>query len=303
MSTQPKNQSIFTVAPPLRLILLTECKGECTYCHHEGLETACEHMPEILIENCAEAAETLALPEIALTGGEPTIISELDEIISKLQEVYHGNVSLTTNGYKLSSCHIVKPIHKLNLSISSFSKDVYEKYQKVNPYIAIESALVFPATHKCVNVVVTEDNYNEIQDVLTQCLKRGLSVDVMFELRKFSESELSRHRYILSIVEQYGRSYIHLGTTSTIVVIVSNDLRIRIKHPKLSKLTRWDICKSCENDTNCYEGLCAVRVYPNGLVTTCLSQEYHYIDGSIENRISEAYKSLAQSNSILSSLI
>jgi len=300
VSTFPMRRAL---APPLRLVLTTDCNGACKFCHHEGEPAKGLMLPLSSAVSCAETAEKMRIPEIALTGGEPTIHPDFSEIISGIQNVYHGCVSLTTNGFRLSKNEISVPLHKINLSISSFDADVYGRYQNVDPVLAITEMIKFPAEHKNVNIVITEDNYLEFDSILARCLEYSIPIDAMFELRDYTEKDSDRHNHIFNLVARYGASYFELGSTVMLVAPVNDNFRVRIKHPKFSKLLNRRICSRCEKASECHERICAVRVYPDGAVSPCLNRQYRCQAGDIGERIKEAYSLLRKDGYMLSTLL
>ena len=172
--------------PPLRLILTNQCNGKCAFCHKEGFKNKGTMDLETMYD-CANIAEELGIPSISLTGGEPTTREDLATIINGLQSRYSGHVCLTTNGYALSNLHnkISKPLHTANLSIVSFDKNVWEKYQNVVLPKALGDLQLLSATNKNLNIVITDDNFHEIDDIISYCIENSLSLDIMFRTKYF----------------------------------------------------------------------------------------------------------------------
>lgn len=281
--------------PTLRLVLNTNCNGNCAFCHHEGNPVK-ETMALSLICDCAEIAETLMIPTIALTGGEPTLRSDLSAIINDIQNRYHGNIGLTTNGYNLArlSTQINKPIHNLNISITSFSKNVYKKYQNVNPFEFMECLCDFPALNKNLNVVIVKENYQTIGEIVDLCLKHSISLDIMFELKDYSDFDIKMQQFVLHEICKLGRATVKLGLPPSLVINTDAKSKITVKHPKLSALVNWNVCRQCINSSSCLERICAVRVYPNGNVSPCLNNTISFSKGTIQQRICSAYDLFSQ---------
>ena len=278
------------IIPPLRLILTSKCNGYCEYCHHEGYAKNAIFMSRSAVLECAKIANELMIPTISFTGGEPTLYADLPTLIMDVQKVYKGNIGITTNGYQLDDiCNISTPIHMINLSLSSFNIDVYKRYQNVNPTTALKSLERFPAEHKKLNIVVTADNYIEIDKIIDYCVTKYISIDVMFELKEYSNKDIEMQKYIFSMVSIYGESFIQFGVTSTIIIKVNDKCIISLKHPVLSRMLKRHVCSICEFSSECYERICAVRVHPDNLVTACLNKKYSFSEGKISDRIKTAY--------------
>lgn len=160
------------MTPPLRIVLNSSCNGNCSFCHREGNSDNSIMDPTLVFE-CAEIAEKINIPHISLTGGEPTLRTDLEYLVAGIQSRYHGKLTLTTNGFALSRLakSITTPLHTVNLSMVSFSEDISQRYQNVNAYDAIQSLIHFPAINKNVNIVVVEENYQSINEIVEYCFK------------------------------------------------------------------------------------------------------------------------------------
>lgn len=280
----------YDLTPPLRLVLNTNCNGRCSFCHREGSEHQ-GSMESSLVYECAEVAERIKIPHVALTGGEPTLRADLADLIEGIQARYSGNVSLTTNGVQLQdlSKQIKIPLHTVNLSIVSFEERIYSKYQNVDPFNAIESLLSFPAKNRNLNVVVVEDTIESIVRIAEYSIEHALSMHIMFELRKISPTEEKTYSEIIKKLCNLGHCEMRYGSTPSLVVKTMKQSEIIIKYPKLSESIKWEVCEVCKNGDSCYEKVCAVRVYPGGLVSPCLNGQISYQSGSIAERITQAY--------------
>lgn len=290
-------ESINDMTPPLRIVLTSSCNGNCSFCHHEGNGDDGLMDPALVFE-CAEIAEKMQIPHISLTGGEPTLRTDLGYLISGIQSRYHGRLTLTTNGFALSRLgnSILKPLHTVNLSIVSFSQEVSRRYQNVNPFEAIQSLLSFPAINKNVNIVVVEENYQSITEIVHYCFDHSLPVHIMFELKDYSQADVNMQKYVMQELRKLGKYEKKAGTTPTLIIRTSGNRTVSIKHPKLSRSTKWNVCRDCNVQENCYERICAVRVYPNGMVTPCLNGHITFSDDSIGEGIMKAYKLFAPTN-------
>lgn len=280
----------YNLTPPLRLVLNTNCNGHCSFCHHEGNAYQGSMEPS-LVYDCADVAEQIKIPHIALTGGEPTLRADLANLIEGIQVRYKGNISLTTNGVQLQdvSKQIKTPIHTINLSIVSLEEKIYSKYQNVDPFKAIESLLNFPAKNRNLNVVIVEENIQNIESIVEYSIDHALSLHIMFELKNFSQAETKAHSEIIEKLCNLGSYEIKYGSTPSLVVKTKGQTEIVIKNPTLSEFVKWKICEDCELGDSCYEKVCSVRVYPSGIVSPCLNGRISYQSGDMAARIKQAY--------------
>ncbi|MBS0192200.1 MAG: GTP 3',8-cyclase MoaA [Phycisphaerales bacterium] len=84
----------------LRLSITDRCNFRCVYC----MEPDVRFFPreQLLsvdeLERLASLARSLGVERLRLTGGEPTLRPELDEIIERLGALHFDDLSMTTNG-------------------------------------------------------------------------------------------------------------------------------------------------------------------------------------------------------------
>lgn len=282
--------------PPLRLILNTDCNGRCTFCHHEGYVLNGIMDAEMVYE-CAEIAQALSLPNLSLTGGKPTLRKDLPCLLNGIQHKYKGHISLTTNGFNLFFLYdkIDSPLNSINLSITSFNENIWKKYQNVNPYEAIKSLCIFPAANKNLNVLISKENYLEIEKFFECCIEHSLSLDLMFELTESNaDTDNLIYQYIFEQFRRLGTPRIEYGITPMLIIDFNANCKFRIKHSSLSSLVKWQICQECKSLVSCYERICAIRIYPNGTVTPCLNNEVKMEQKNLSmlQRIQNAYNIL-----------
>lgn len=280
--------------PPLRLVINHECNGKCFFCHREGNENVQDMSMKVLSE-CIEAVNKLHICQVSLTGGEPTLKEELPMMINEISDrCKNAKVCLTTNGYNLAAVtsKINSVINGINLSVISFDPHVAEQYQCVEPNEAFAGLEQFPADNKTVNVMITEDNYLEINRFKDFCAERGYNLDLMF-LDMHDRDYVNIQKKVLDELAQMGRAQIILQSTSVMQIKISEKSHIRVKHPFLSKLLQRDICSECLKKEECFERVCAVRVYGDGSVSPCLSRHIR-ADATTRtfDRIEEIYKKL-----------
>ncbi len=248
------------------------------------------------IRECAVVAEELSIPGISLTGGEPTLRTDLGAIIVELQDLYSGHICLTTNGYALSELYhtVNKPLHTINLSICTLSDALWKSYQNVSPEKALDAVHYIPALHKNLNVVITNDNYREIDNIISFCISSSMSLDIMFELKKYDEIDRVMQKFVLDCFLKYGSPIIQFGSTPSLTINIDSTCSVSIKHPMLTSLVKWELCHNCVYASNCFERVCSVRVYPDETVTPCLNHTIVATGKHLVDKIRNAYQILGQ---------
>ena len=87
----------------LRVSLLDACNFRCTYCMPASATFSKMHdlLTPDEIGTIVSNLNKLGLEEVRLTGGEPTLRTELIEIVERLSELPLKSLGMTTNGFLL----------------------------------------------------------------------------------------------------------------------------------------------------------------------------------------------------------
>lgn len=90
----------------LRLSLTEVCNLRCTYCLPDGYKKPCQRPAELTVEEIRRAVTAFAqlgLWKVRLTGGEPTLRRDFDEVARAVASVPGvRRIAMTTNGYRLA---------------------------------------------------------------------------------------------------------------------------------------------------------------------------------------------------------
>jgi len=90
----------------LRLSLTDICNFRCTYCLPEGYKKPCNKPNELSVEEIRRAVTAFAqlgLWKVRLTGGEPTLRRDFEDVARAVSQVPGiRKVAMTTNGYRLA---------------------------------------------------------------------------------------------------------------------------------------------------------------------------------------------------------
>ena len=245
-------------------------------------------MPISMVFQCIDCAQSIQIPRIALTGGEPTLREDINDIIRYIQDNTNCRLTLTTNGLHLDKIETAQPIDSINLSVFSFKSGIEMEYQNVDPEYAILQLKKISALEKSLNVLITRRNWDELDTFVDVSQKNSFHLNIMFE-KTFDEDYLAKQKELLdNLINSYD-SMILLQTTPTLHVNIGVDSSIKVKHPIISSLVHSTICDGCNEYQDCFEKVCAIRVHPDGIVTPCLSRHLFYSQGTIEENIREAY--------------
>ncbi len=159
----------------LRISLTDACNFRCTYCipdEHASFMPGHQLMQAGEIEEIAATFVELGVKKIRLTGGEPLIRKDAEEIIYRLAK-YPVELTLTTNG--LGAEHFI-PVFKsagiksINVSLDTLDSEKFQQITGRNVFLKVWNSihlLMQEGFHMKVNVVVMRDvNDTEIPDFI-----------------------------------------------------------------------------------------------------------------------------------------
>lgn len=192
----------------LRISVTDLCNLRCVYCMPEN---GIEKLPheKILsperIKEIVEAAASLGIKKIRLTGGEPLVRKGIIDIIKLIKSVNSiEEICLTTNGVLLPLLGkdlLEAGLNRLNISLDTLNKDKYHRITRVgelddvlNGIKAAQEAGFKDIKINC--VLIKGFNDDEILDFEKFAIKNNLTVRFI-ELMPIGESiSLSKEHYI-----------------------------------------------------------------------------------------------------------
>ncbi len=188
----------------LRISVTKRCNLECPYCHREGI---LDDGPEISLEkilSIVEAAKTLGIENVKITGGEPLLRDEIIDIVSGISGMGISDISLTTNGLLLDKYanHLHKAgLDRVNIGCDSLSSTVLMKNMtsiKEGLDAAFESGL---SPIKLNMVVLAGLNEHEIEDMIEFTGNKGIILQLI-ELIDTDDQYYKEHYYSLDKIEE-----------------------------------------------------------------------------------------------------
>ena len=120
------------IFPYLRLSVTDLCNFRCNYCLPDGCED--HHHKQSLsvdeIRRLITAFAQLGVEKVRITGGEPTLRHEFNDIVSTIKSIPAiKNVAMTTNGYKMDQridSWLEAGVDAINVSIDSLDARGFE---------------------------------------------------------------------------------------------------------------------------------------------------------------------------------
>lgn len=161
----------------LRLVVTENCNYNCVFCHKEGMKKyetnkLTPYDYGFLFKTCKDMFNW---DEVTITGGEPFVRSDIDDIV-KILKGLGAKITIVTNGELINKhVDILKYIDRINLSIHTLSKDKYDqitqKKDKLNEVLKNISAIrtVYPYLNIRLNAVIVKgqnDTREEIEEYI-----------------------------------------------------------------------------------------------------------------------------------------
>ncbi|MHB1369938.1 GTP 3',8-cyclase MoaA [Pseudomonas sp.] len=188
----------------LRLSVTDRCDFRCTYCMSEDMVFAPRE--EILsleeLYAVADAFIGLGVKRIRVTGGEPLVRKGLPTLLARLgarEEL--EDLAITTNGsqlHALASTLREAGVKRLNISLDSLKRERFaeltrrDRLERVLAGIEAARAAGFKRI-KLNSVILKGRNDDEIIDLVTFAIDRGLDISLIEEMPLGSVSSHERH--------------------------------------------------------------------------------------------------------------
>lgn len=196
----------------LRVSVTSRCNLRCFYCHREGIENAQNEVGPEVFGRIAQAASSLGMQEVKVTGGEPLMREDLGDVISSIHR-HIPEVSMTTNAVLLSDrAHNLKDVglNRVNINLNSLDRETYKKItgrDHLSEVLeGISAAVEAGLTPVKLNFVLMKWNRKYIWDMLSYAMETGAILQVI-ELETSRKDERGRiyreHHVPLDDIEKW----------------------------------------------------------------------------------------------------
>lgn len=284
----------------IRISLTKDCNGACSFCHNEGQgvgkrgDKASPTLPLLSLKDFEYIAKFFrtTLSSVSFTGGEPTLVSNLPEIIKIFKDNGY-KTSITTNGFLLDKKLQQKlsnvGLDKINVSVPSLDEKEYDRMYgvkgKLPSVIRNLESLSETFKDKCkINYMALLNRNTPSQLVPMSNLSGKLGIPVSFLTVLDNETD-----FMSSYVLSYLRDHIGIKSsevkdgkfgTKTIYTLHNgakwefDDFR---EEQYREKAFDNEECKNCENRKQCVEGPYALRISADGTIRKCLIRKDNLI--------------------------
>jgi len=227
----------------LRISLNEHCNFNCTYCvdpevgkkHWDNVQSG-KLKSDDYINIVKKLREFIPIDYIRLTGGEPLLYKDLDNLIGGLKKIGISKVSLTTNAFLLESQ--VKRLHDAGLDSINISLDAVETdaFKKISGEVdldrvlrGIERAVILGLSLKLNSVIMKGFNDHQVLPLIE--FGRTLNISIRYiELmkmgwvtNKFEEYFYSANEILKNIGAKYTFSELNRAKSSTANLWEIND--------------------------------------------------------------------------------
>jgi cyclic pyranopterin phosphate synthase len=177
----------------LRISLTPKCNLSCIYCHSEGEKAPKEQLSAQEIGEILRVAAGFDIRSVKFTGGEPTLRSDLVEIIGLVPRGMES--SMTTNGTMLAdiAADLKRAgLARVNVSLDSLDQGTYKKItgtDRLSDVLdGIAAALDAGLTPVKLNMVVLKGiNDDEVDDFLAFVRGNRNLILQLIELMQFND--------------------------------------------------------------------------------------------------------------------
>lgn len=171
----------------LRISVTENCNLSCFYCHKEGCTENEGEITPREIGDLVNIASEFGMEKIKITGGEPLIRDDIVEIVSSISQHEIIDISITTNGVKLSerSSDLKKAgLDRANISLDTLDPKKFERIAG-KPFLekvlgGIDSAREAGLSPIKLNTIVLKGvNDEEIDELVDYSLRKGLILQLI----------------------------------------------------------------------------------------------------------------------------
>lgn len=168
----------------LRISVTSACDLRCWFCHREGMVRNGRSMTPSDVRTLGRTASQLGVRFVKLTGGEPLLRPDLEDIVRHLSPLFE-EVSLVTNGQTLASRARglqAAGLRRVNVSLHTVDPDVYRHTTggSIEPVLqGIRAAAEAGLSPVKVNVVATHETLKRLDDVLAWARPMNVTVQLI----------------------------------------------------------------------------------------------------------------------------
>lgn len=158
----------------IRLLLTHRCNANCFYCHREGMSDSFEE--KIDVEFVKRLLNSIECSEVILSGGEPTLHPQIEEICKEIKN--QGKyLSLNTNGTQLDIIKKIMPlIDEVHISLDSLNEKIYQHIKEVPLQEPLQAIALCKKNKRPVKLNVPLSQFIDLNEMLVFAKQEGIDL-------------------------------------------------------------------------------------------------------------------------------
>ncbi|MFH1531540.1 MAG: GTP 3',8-cyclase MoaA [Pseudomonadota bacterium] len=275
----------------LRISVTARCNLRCRYCHREGQHPLVERSPELSpreIATATRAALEIGFDKVKLTGGEPLVRKDLEEIVRTLRGLGADNLSVITNGTLLRGrARSLREagLPRINVSLNTLDPEAYSRDHGRPPELlhrtlaGIDAALDAGYADLKVNTVFQgEESWSHVEGVCDFAGPRGLVV-VLLPMMPYGAEAACDPPTLAAVRRRLDERY---GIRAAMPVVdgegirrerldLENGAQILLRTEELRDRHPYPACGTCSRSRACREGIFPLRLSACGQLVFCMA--------------------------------
>lgn len=273
-----------------RLSVTNQCTLKCYFCHNEGQNKDLCKASDMTKDDIIWVVEMMkksGFTKFKLTGGEPTLRKDLPEIIQGIRSMGIDDVSIISNGTLLGKMvQSLKDagLKRINVSLYSINED---RFIKNNGGTATKLKAVKYGINKAIQVGYTDMKINyifhgmeavdDLKAVLQYVSEKKLTLVLLplipVNINKYDEDVSLDQLY--KLISDWGIQNEQIITDTEGIekrlIVTNNKAKILLRNDELKDKSPFKHCFSCDNKSECREGIFPLRMSSNGTLRPCLA--------------------------------
>jgi cyclic pyranopterin phosphate synthase len=262
----------------LRISVTSKCNFDCVYCHQEGIERSRGEMTAEEIERIVRLTAAHGVKKVKITGGEPLLRPDLEEIVERIAGVEGiTEVSMTTNAAMLSKkSEALKEagLKRVNVSLDTLDPAIFKditKGGKLDTVIeGIQSAVESGLQPVKLNMVVMRGlNTDKIKEMIAFATKNHAILQLIGLMENeysdefFKEYSCDLDKIVRDLEEEANEVLIRK--------FMQNRMRYILDEGEVEVVFPMHNTEFCANCTR-------IRVTADGKFKPCLMRNDNYVD-------------------------
>lgn len=311
----------------IAIALTTKCNCNCFYCKETGESI----LPSIKgtwdfndLKKVISIAYSVGLTTFRITGGEPTMVEYLPELIIYIMSLGNDTkIRLNTNGYNMAYIFDILEIYReridVMISVDSLNECVngvhYPKYLSLKTE-NLTKELVKRRIATRFNIVVTKTNYSEVRSLIDKALALGVNVKILdlivrneylgngktfhdVDAVKFGQSmyqELNEVKSYLESVSTKSQEKHYVSNANGIPMsgYFFGNQWVQVKDSSKGAMYAKE-CKKCSYYDTCYEGVFSPLLSIGEIlhISGCMNSSLYYqLKGKSEKEIRQSFEEI-----------